>query len=126
MTSTQTEIPTHPYPSTFVSERPWGDFEQLSHNQTSTVKVISVEPGARLSLQRHTSRSELWRVLDGAMDVEVDGRAWSAAGGELVWVPAGSTHRMGNSGAETARILEVAFGHFDEDDIERLQDDYER
>ena len=113
-------------PTTLTSHRPWGAFEQFSLNQTSTVKIITVEPSSRLSLQRHEHRSEFWQVLDGPMEIEVDGRAWTAQHGEDVWVPAGSTHRMGNTGAEPARILEVAFGHFDEDDIERLQDDYLR
>ena len=121
-----TETDNRVQPSTFTSERPWGAFEQFSLNEASTVKIITVEPGSRLSLQRHEHRSELWQVLDGPMDVEVDGHSWSAQHDEHVWVPAGSTHRMGNSGSERTRILEVAFGHFDEDDIERLQDDYRR
>lgn len=112
--------------ATVTSERPWGDFEQLTLNESSTVKVITVQPDSRLSLQRHEHRSELWKVLDGPMDIEVGGRRWVAGHGEDVWVPAGTTHRMGNSGPEPARILEVAFGTFDEDDIERLQDDYAR
>jgi hypothetical protein len=33
---------------------------------------------------------------------------------------------MGNSGDQPGRLLEVAFGHFDEADIERLEDDYAR
>jgi mannose-1-phosphate guanylyltransferase/mannose-6-phosphate isomerase len=33
---------------------------------------------------------------------------------------------MANSGNEPGRLLEIAFGYFDEDDIERLQDDYHR
>jgi hypothetical protein len=33
---------------------------------------------------------------------------------------------MGNSGDRAGRLLEVGFGHFDEADIERLEDDYVR
>ena len=113
-------------PETLTSERPWGDFQQLSLNESSTVKIISVEPGHRLSLQRHEHRGELWCVLDGPLDVEVDEQRRTVQRGERVWVPRGATHRMGNPGSETARVLEVAFGHFDEGDIERLQDDYSR
>lgn len=123
---TEHRQPEHRQPAPLTSERPWGAFEQLSLNQTSTVKIITVQPHSRLSLQRHEHRSELWQVLDGPMDIEVDGRGWTAQHAEHVWVPAGATHRMGNSGDERARILEVAFGHFDEDDIERLHDDYRR
>ncbi|HET8601309.1 MAG TPA: phosphomannose isomerase type II C-terminal cupin domain [Segeticoccus sp.] len=108
------------------SKRPWGRFEQFALNEPATVKVITVEPGHRLSLQRHQHRSELWQVLDGPLDIEVDGRTWTAPAGERVWVPRGATHRLGNSGLRAGRVLEVAFGEFDEDDIERLDDDYAR
>lgn len=113
-------------PETLTSHRPWGQFEQFTLNEQTTVKVIAVDPGARLSKQRHEHRAERWQVLDGPVDVEVDDRSWSAAQGEVVWVPQGSVHRMGNSGAAQVRILEIGYGTFDEDDIERLQDDYQR
>lgn len=108
------------------SERPWGRFEQFVHNEAVTVKIITVAPGQRLSLQSHTQRDELWQVIDGPADVEVAGRAESVAAGGRAWIPRGSTHRLGNSEAKPVRVLEVAFGHFDEEDIERLVDDYNR
>lgn len=113
-------------PETLSSQRPWGHFEQYTLNEPSTVKVITVDPGCRLSKQRHEHRAERWQVLDGPVDVEVDGVSWSAATGEVVWVPLGGVHRMGNSGAAPVRILEIGYGTFDEDDIERLEDDYRR
>lgn len=110
----------------FVAERPWGTFQQFVSNEQVTVKIITVQPGHRLSLQRHSHRGEMWQVLDVPIDIMVDDRTWTAEAGETVWVPRGSTHRMGNSGSQPGRLLEVAFGHFDEGDIERLQDDYAR
>lgn len=110
----------------FVVERPWGRFQQFTANEAASVKTITVEPGQRLSLQRHQHRAELWQVLDGPMDVTVGDQTWAARTGELIWVPVGAVHRMGNPGERSARILEVGFGHFDEDDIERLEDDYSR
>jgi mannose-1-phosphate guanylyltransferase/mannose-6-phosphate isomerase len=107
-------------------ERPWGKFQQFVSNEQVTVKIITVEPGHRLSLQRHEHRGEMWQILDGPIDITVGDRTWPAQPGELVWVPCGATHRMGNSGSRPSRLLEVAFGHFDEDDIERLEDDYAR
>ena len=106
--------------------RPWGSFEQFVHNQTVTVKIITVAPLQRLSLQRHTQRDELWQVIDGPADVEVDGESNSVPAGGRAWIPRGSTHRLGNSASTAVRVLEVAFGHFDEEDIERLADDYDR
>ena len=41
-------------------------------------------------------------------------------------MPQGARHRMGNSGTAAGRLLEIAFGTFDEGDIERLEDDYAR
>ena len=110
----------------FVVERPWGQFQQFVSNETVTVKIITVEPGHRLSLQKHEHRGEMWQILDGPIDITVGEREWLAQPGEMVWVPRGATHRMGNSGTRPGRLLEVAFGHFDEGDIERLEDDYAR
>lgn len=107
-------------------ERPWGRFDQFATNEQVTVKIITVEPGQRLSLQRHHRRSELWTILDGPVDVEISGMAKSLNEGERAWIPILAMHRMGNSSSNTVRVLEVAFGFFDEDDIERFDDDYER
>ena len=116
----------NPTGDVFSVERPWGDFRQFVSNEPVTVKIITVQPGHRLSLQRHEHRGEMWQILDAPMDITVGERTWSAQPGEMVWVPWGSVHRMGNSGSEPGRLLEVAFGHFDENDIERLEDDYSR
>jgi len=110
----------------FVSERPWGKFQQFVSNEVVTVKIITVDPGQRLSLQTHAHRDEMWQVLDVPLDIQIDERTWAAKPGEQIWVPQGSRHRMSNSGNEPGRLLEIAFGDFDEDDIERLQDDYHR
>lgn len=110
----------------FVQERPWGRFEQFVSNERVTVKIITVQPGHRLSLQTHENRGEFWQVLDGPIEVTVGEQTWSAQPGEKVWVPQGAVHRMANQGDAPGRLLEVAFGEFDEADIVRLQDDYAR
>lgn len=120
-----TELP-DPRDAIFVVERPWGQFEQFVSNEQVTVKVITVLPGHRLSLQTHCNRGEFWQVLDVPLNVTVDDRSWTAQPGESVWVPQAAQHRLGNSGDRPGRVLEVAFGEFDEADIERLHDDYTR
>jgi mannose-6-phosphate isomerase len=115
-----------PREDVLVAERPWGGFHQLVHDEQVTVKIITVQPGHRLSLQRHAERDELWQVLDVPMDVIVGEESWTAQVGERVLVRAGQLHRLGNSSARPGRVLEIAFGHFDEADIERLDDDYTR
>jgi len=109
-----------------VSQRPWGEFMQLACNTPVTVKLITIAPGQRLSLQRHEQRGELWQILDGPIDVTIGTFERMATPGEIVWIPQGTVHRMTNSGDTPRRVLELAFGPFDEDDIERLDDDYGR
>lgn len=106
-------------------ERPWGGFERYTLNEVSTVKIIEVAPGQRLSLQRHEYRDELWVALDPGAVFEIDGESMEPSVGDRVLIRAGQTHRLGSTGKGT-RILEIAFGHFDEDDIERLEDSYGR
>jgi mannose-6-phosphate isomerase-like protein (cupin superfamily) len=115
-----------PTDQVFVVERPWGQFQQFVSNEQVTVKIITVEPGHRLSLQTHSNRGEFWQVLDVPIEVTVGERTWSAAPGESVWVPCGAVHRMANKGDRSGRLLEIAFGEFDEADIVRLEDDYAR
>lgn len=106
-------------------ERPWGAFERYTLNEPCTVKVLTVEPGGTLSLQRHAHRAEMWVLLDDGAIVEVDGHRSQPPVNARVFIPAGSTHRLASAGPRV-RVLEIAFGHFDEDDIERLTDAYGR
>jgi mannose-6-phosphate isomerase len=124
----QPGLPTPPadQPKSVTSRRPWGGFTQYCLNTQSTVKLIEVAAGSELSLQRHSHRAELWIALDDSLLVEVAGRSWTPAAHEEIWIPAGATHRLSAPGERGGRIVEVAFGHFDEDDIERLSDRYGR
>jgi mannose-1-phosphate guanylyltransferase/mannose-6-phosphate isomerase len=113
-------------PETVASQRPWGAFTQYCLNTPSTVKIIEVKAGGVLSLQRHTRRAELWIALDDTLEVQVNDRKWRPARHEEIWVPVGAVHRLSAPGESGGRIVEVAFGHFDESDIERLEDVYGR
>ena len=110
----------------FTVTRPWGRFDQLATNSEVTVKVITVRAGGRLSLQRHDSRDELWHVLDSGLVLTIGGVERAVDAGECVFVPRGTIHRICNSAETAARVVEVAYGQFDEDDIVRLSDDYGR
>ncbi len=106
-------------------ERPWGSFDQFTHNTPSTVKLLSVAAGNRLSLQKHRERSEFWRVVTGSGSAEVDGVVHELTVGSEVYIPQGAAHRL--SAAEGGiTVLEIAFGNFDENDIERIEDDFGR
>lgn len=108
------------------SERPWGRFEQYTHNERCTVKIITVAPGGKLSRQYHTKRDELWIVLDPGARVELDEKVSRPEIGEKLSILRGTVHRLSAEGGGPVRILEVSFGDFDENDIVRLEDVYGR
>lgn len=107
------------------AERPWGRYSQYAFNEDVTVSLMTVEPGQRLSLQSHTGRAELWIVFDEGAIVEIDGTLHRPAAGDELWIPAGARHRLSSAGPRV-RVLEVAFGNWQQDDITRYDDDYGR
>ena len=107
-----------------LEERPWGRFERFVANNECTVKLIYVDSGKRLSYQYHKKRSEFWKVVSGKLRVTLDGKELILDVGEKIEIPVGAKHRM--EGITDSVVLEIAFGHFDENDIVRLDDDYKR
>ena len=108
------------------SKKPWGHFEQYTHNLPSTVKIITVEPGGKLSRQYHHGRDELWVILDPGAEVELGDELLRPAPDEELFIPRGTIHRLSCCGEHRVRVLEISFGTFDEDDIVRLDDVYGR
>ena len=45
-------------------KKPWGSFDQYTLNERSTVKILTINPGASTSLQSHKHRREFWVALD--------------------------------------------------------------
>ncbi len=105
--------------------RPWGGFRQYTNNDRCTVKILTVDPNQVLSLQTHKHRDELWVFLDDGLRAQVDEEVIDARMGDEIVIPRGSKHRLASKGPR-GRVLEIAFGDFDEDDIERLDDIYAR
>ena len=106
--------------------RPWGKFRRFPHEGASSIKIISVGPGGRLSLQYHNGRDEFWVVLDPGLEITVGERVWQAAPDEEIFIPRRTPHRVRNAGDLTARFMEIWIGDSTESDIVRLSDDYHR
>ena len=108
-------------------QRPWGSYTVLDESAIHKVKRIDVQPGRRLSYQRHTRRAEHWFVLVGVAEVTLDGVVQTLGPGEAIDIPQGAAHRVANTGTEALMFIEVQHGdYFGEDDIERLEDDFGR
>ena len=113
-------------PPSIKVDKPWGRFEQYTHNLPSTVKIITVAPGGKLSRQYHHHRDELWVALDEGATVQLGEDILKPRVGEKIFIPRGTVHRLSSSGEREVRILEISFGEFDEEDIVRLDDVYGR
>ena len=108
-------------------ERPWGSWHVIDVNRGYKVKRIHVNPGCRLSYQKHDHRSEHWVVIFGIATCTVDGETVTAGPGHSIDVPQGTAHRLSNEGTEELIIIEVQRGAYTgEDDIHRFADDYGR
>lgn len=112
--------------------RPWGHYQSLDQGPRHQVKRIVVDPGQRLSLQKHAHRAEHWTVVDGVAEVTVGMdrdklQVLIVRPGEHVHIPRGAIHRMANPGTTPMTLIEVQSGDYlGEDDIVRLEDDYGR
>ena len=107
--------------------RPWGHYEVLQDSQFHKVKCIYVKSGNRLSYQRHQKRAEHWFIVSGTAAVVLDGETFTKVAGETVDINIGQLHRIGNAGVDELVFVEIQTGtYFGEDDIERVEDDFDR
>lgn len=110
-----------------TAERPWGSWHVLDEGDGFKVKRIEVRPGHRLSYQTHELRSEHWLVVSGRATCVVGDRVVQVGPGEHLDVARGVAHRIGNDSATPLVVIEVQRGPYTgEDDIVRLEDDYDR
>ena len=107
--------------------RPWGTYEVIGEGSGFQVKRIVVKPGARLSLQKHQHRAEHWVVVSGVADIVNNDQHFSLQANQSTYIPPHTKHRLSNSKHEPLIMIEVQSGaYLSEDDIERLEDVYER
>lgn len=107
--------------------RPWGWFQTIDDGHRYRVKHIQVNPGAKLSLQKHWHRSEHWVVVTGTALVTCGDNVFTLRENESTFIPAGTVHRLENPGKLPLRMIEVQSGEYvGEDDIVRIDDDYGR
>ena len=107
--------------------RPWGSYHSLQLDERFQVKLLTVTPGAKLSLQKHFHRAEHWVVVRGTAEVTLDSEKHIIRENQSIYIPLGSVHRIANPGKIPLDIIEVQTGSYlGEDDIVRLSDDYAR
>lgn len=112
-------------PKTYRVKRPWGEFVQFTKNTPTTVKIITVKSNEATSLQQHKMRDEFWYVISGNGTITIGiEKIQTKINGEY-FIPRETNHRIETSGMPLV-LLEISMGEFDEDDILRLEDRYNR
>ncbi len=108
-------------------QRPWGKFFVIQESNDHKIKQIEVNSGHRLSYQYHNKRSEVWVIIQGQGKVCLDGDYKKYKKNDIIIIPKGMKHRIENSGVDKTIFIEIQTGdYFGEDDIVRLEDDYNR
>ena len=108
-------------------ERPWGWYDVIDEGDRYKVKNIEVKPGSSLSLQQHHHRTEHWVVVSGTALVQLNNDKQLLGENQSTYIPLGCVHRLSYAGKIPLMIIVVLSGDFlEEDDIERLDDDYGR
>ena len=107
--------------------RPWGSYTVLGEGEGFKIKRIEINPGSKISLQRHQHRSEHWVVVSGKAKVTNGDKELIVNTNESTYIRAGHKHRVQNPGLLNLIMIEVQSGPYvGEDDIERFEDVYGR
>ena len=107
--------------------KPWGYYDSIDTGPNFQVKRILVNPGAKLSLQKHLHRAEHWVVVSGVAKITCGKKIYNLEKNQSTYIPKGEIHRLENIESYPLEIIEVQTGNYlGEDDIIRLKDDYQR
>lgn len=104
--------------------RPWGSFHNLAKGGNWHIKIIQIEAAKRLSLQSHEKREEQMMLLDGDASLQLDDVVMTMAPGVIYKIDVGMKHRLSSDNG--GKVIEIAYGNFDEQDIVRFEDDFGR
>lgn len=102
--------------------RPWGYYRVLySPNKNIKVKELTVDPGQRLSMQRHEHRAEFWFVTEGTATIKWDEHGHTTTKVyQTEKIYRNEWHQLVNETDQPLKIVEIQYGdRCDESDIER-------
>lgn len=107
--------------------RPWGKYDSVDCGERFQVKRITVNPGAKLSVQMHHHRAEHWIVVSGVAKITIDDETSLLGENQSTYIPIGVVHALENPGELPLEMIEVQSGSYlSEDDIVRFDDRYGR
>lgn len=103
------------------TERPWGYYRVLhTIGPGLKVKELTVDPGKKLSMQKHQHRSELWFVGEGQGKVNWESGSSALALHKQEIINVDEWHQLENTSDKPLKIIEIQYGeNCIEEDIER-------
>jgi mannose-6-phosphate isomerase-like protein (cupin superfamily) len=107
--------------------KPWGHELIWTHTERYVGKLIVIEAGRRLSLQKHLHKDESILVISGRMRLSLEAddgtvQETEMGPGDHCRIPTGRLHRF--SAIELTEIVEVSTPELD--DVVRIEDDFGR
>lgn len=105
-----------------IVDKPWGREVWYAHTDRYAGKVLEVEAGHALSLQKHRVKHETLFLQAGRMTFTLGDERFEWQPGEAIEIPPDTVHRM--EALEDSVILEVSTPELD--DVVRLEDRYGR
>jgi cytidyltransferase-like protein len=103
------------------TERPWGYYRVLhTVGPGLKVKELTVDPGKKLSMQRHQHRAELWFVGEGEATVNWEYGSKKLKLHKQETINVTEWHQLENTTDKPLKIIEIQYGNnCIEEDIER-------
>jgi mannose-1-phosphate guanylyltransferase len=107
--------------------RPWGKYDSVDNGDGYKVKRLTVNPGAKLSVQMHYHRSEHWVIVAGKARVHYGSESMDLNVNESTYHDKEVVHALENLCDTPLELIEVQVGSYlGEDDIVRYDDLYGR
>ena len=103
------------------TQRPWGHYRVIHEVAGTKVKELTVDPGQKLSMQRHKNRNEFWLVTEGQATVHrADQESVRLNKHQNTFIGCDEWHQLCNDTDQTLKLVEIQFGiECSEADIER-------
>jgi mannose-6-phosphate isomerase-like protein (cupin superfamily) len=78
---------------------------ELHHTEAQSLAEATLEPGQATERHYHRATEEIYFVIKGSGDMEVDGRTERVRPGDAILIPARAWHSLVNDGTSELRIL---------------------
>ena len=94
--------------------RDWGHYRNLYNGDGFRVKELVIDPGGKLSMQKHEHRSETWNLVSGQAKIKISNRQipvdpaiYTLQVQSPIDIPNDVWHRGFNDSNEPAHIIEI-------------------